>query len=153
MCPCAGSGCELCSTGIGGQVRYVFAVAETQTRRVGLIEFGRSNGLLIRDWSGRHGGLRGLHMCVRKHSKSTQSRTEIQYLEDTVDPWYLGLICPDPQLALYLTWHKMQMAMPDSFQQRMMEKVAEQAGNPLLMTQKQVFLEKARLAKKVRSSG
>jgi hypothetical protein len=47
----------------------------------------------------------------------------------------------------------MQMAMPDSFKQRMMEKVAEEAGNPLLMTQKQVFLEKARLAKKGRSSG
>lgn len=153
MCPCAGSGCELCSIGTGGQVRYVFAVAEVSSKRVGLIEFGKSNGQLIRDWSGRAGCLRGLRVVVRKHSKNPQSRTEVQYIEESPGNWYLSLIAPDPALALYLTWNKMQMAMPETFAQRMREVVHNLAGKQVGMTEKERFMEKAALLKKGRSVG
>ena len=153
MVPCSGSGCEICALGIGGQVRYVFAAAECSTQRVGLIEFGRSNGFLIRDLSDRSGGLRGLHIVVRKHSKNTQSRTEIQYIETTVPTWYLSVKAPDPCLALYLTWNKLGVKMPAAFEANMRELSSIKAPEGLTMTQSEVFREKAKLAKRARSGG
>jgi hypothetical protein len=113
MCPCAGTGCDYCASGIAAQVRYVMAVAEIETRRIGLIEFGRTNGLLIRDWMPRNGGLRGMVIDVTKHSKNVQSRTEIKYCDRMPDPWYLALDVPDCCVALFLTWHKAGLKMPN----------------------------------------
>jgi hypothetical protein len=113
MAPCCGSGCDYCATGISAQVRYVVACAESSTRRVGLIEFGRANGLLIRDWINRQGTMRGMVLEISKHSKNVQSRTEIRYIETPCDPWYLTLQVPDCSTALFLTWHKAGMKMPE----------------------------------------
>ena len=113
MAPCAGSGCDYCATGIGAQVRYCVACAETATRRVGLIEFGRQNGLQLRDWVHRTGTMRGMVIEISKHSKNVQSRTEIKYIDIPCEPWYLGLEVPDVSTALFLTWHKAGMRMPE----------------------------------------
>jgi len=122
MAPCQGRGCEFCGAGIGGQVRFVLAVAEMKTRRPGLMEFGRTNGRLIRDWIGRSGQLRGMILEVSKHGRSMQSRTELAYVEHVCPPWYLGIPVPDVQLALYLTWHRAGFQMPEAFGERMLEK-------------------------------
>lgn len=153
MVPCAGSGCDICSLGIGGQVRYVFACAETSSHRCGLIELGRGNGMLLRDWSDRYGGLRGLRIDVRKHSKSLQSRTEIIYVEETAGQWFLALKVPDPALALYLTWKKMNVAIPESFDQRMREECAKIAYESPDEVKKQEFMRRAKSFKKARQSG
>jgi hypothetical protein len=127
MCPCCGSGCEFCGAGIGAQVRYVFAVAALKTRRVGLIELGKSNGQLVRDWIARAGQLRGMVLDVSKHGKSMQSRTELEFVEHVCPPWYLSVPVPDCHLALYLTWHKASMEMPQQFRERMSDKLSEGA--------------------------
>jgi hypothetical protein len=137
MAPCAGSGCEYCATGIGAQVRYCVAVADTTTRRTGLIEFGRQNGLLLRDWSNRSGTLRGLVIEVNKHTKNVQSRTVLRYVDIPCQPWYLGCPVPDVALALFLTWHKAGMRMPEELVRHSQEKLRERqkflesANNPL----------------------
>jgi len=125
MCPCIGHGCDFCAAAIGAQVRYCVSCAEVTSRRVGLIEFGRSNGLLLRDWTPRAGGLRGMTIEVSKHSKSVQSRTELAYVDRICEPWFLSLGVPDPCLALYLTWQKAGMAMPEVFAKRMADSVSE----------------------------
>lgn len=119
MYPCAGDGCEMCKEGVGSQVRYVLAVVETSGRRVGLIEFGKSNGQLIRDWTARNNGLRGMRIEVSKTTKSVQSRTVVEYVSIPCEPWYLGMEVPDVAQALYLTWHKAGMIMPKQFAERM----------------------------------
>lgn len=112
MAPCSGIGCEYCSMALGAQIRYVFAVAECSSKRVGLFEVSRTNGLLIRELAERAGNLRGVMIEVSKHSKSAQSRTDIEYVDRVADPWYLGLDVPDCALALFLTWHKAGYRMP-----------------------------------------
>lgn len=119
MCPCLGTGCEYCGAAIGAQVRYCFGCAEVYQRRVGLIEMGRSNGLLLQEWSRRAGGLRGMSVRLSKHSKSSQSRTEMTYLDIEAPGWVLGVKPPDASLALYLTWHKAGFEMPSEFKQHM----------------------------------
>lgn len=115
MAPCPGAGCEFCGAAIGSQIRYCFGVVELFTRRVGLLELGRSNGLLVQDWSYRSGGLRGMTLRLSKHSKSAQSRCVLEYVEEEPPGYVAKLVAPDPSLALYLTWHKAGFAMPEDF--------------------------------------
>jgi hypothetical protein len=109
----------MCAAGIGAQVRYCLAVAERSSRRVGLLELGRENGQLIRSWTSRNGGLRGMTIELTKHSRSVQSRTEVVYVDETCPPWYREVGVPDVLLALYLTWHKAGVKMPAAFAERM----------------------------------
>lgn len=119
MAPCCGAECDLCAAGTGVQIRYCFAVVEPLTKRVGLIEFGEGNGLMIRDWGNRNSGVRGIKIEVFKQSKSNQSRTQIKYADEIPPIWIADLEIPDPALALYLTWHKAGMPMPSEFALRM----------------------------------
>jgi len=119
MVPCPGRDCSYCAAGVGAQVRYCFAVADMVSRRVGLMELGRSNGLLLQDWSHRNGGVRGMVVNVKKHSSHCQSRTEVSYVEEPCPLWAVGIPAPDPSLALYLTWHKAGFEMPASFETEM----------------------------------
>lgn len=112
MAPCVGEGCELCSEGVGGQVRYVFACAEISTKRVGLLEVGRQNGLLIRSWIPRRGEFRGMTIELMKHSHSRASRTEVLYIDTVESPWYLALEVPDVKRALLMTWKKGGFRLP-----------------------------------------
>lgn len=123
MAPCSGSGCDYCATGIGSQVRYCIAVADTTTRRVGLVEFGKNNGLQLRDWMNRTGGLPGMVIEVSKHSKNVQSRTELRFIDIPCEfPWRT-LEVPDVALALFLTWHKAGFRMPEELVQASVRKM------------------------------
>lgn len=113
MAPCPGESCELCAEGIPGQVRYVFACAEVSTKRAGLLEVGRSNGLLIRSWIPRNGGFKGMVLELSKHSHSRGSRTEVLYIDKEEPPWYLALDVPDVKRALLMTWKKGGFVLPE----------------------------------------
>ena len=119
MTPCPGEGCEECHRGTGGQIRYVFGVADRVTRRCGLIEFGRSNGLLIREWAERNAGLHGLMIDVTKHSKNVQSRTVVTEVREAPPAWIYTIDPPDVCLALFLTWQKGNFRMPREFAEEM----------------------------------
>jgi hypothetical protein len=106
----------MCAEGIGGQVRYVFSAAEVSTRRVGLLEVGRENGLLIRSWIGRHGSFKGMVIELTKHSQSRGSRTKIEYIDGEEPPWWAALDPPDVKRALLMTWKKAGFRMPKGMQ-------------------------------------
>ncbi len=112
MAPCVGEDCELCGQGVGGQVRYVFAAAEVATKRVGLLEVGIANGLLIRSWIPRRTEFRGMVLELSKHSHSRASRTEVIYIDEVLPPWYLALEVPDVKRALLMTWKKAGFKIP-----------------------------------------
>jgi hypothetical protein len=117
MAPCIGDDCPLCAEGVGGQVRYVFAAAEVSTRRVGLLEVGRSNGLLIRSWIGRNAGFKGMVLELTKHSQARGSRTDVQFVDREEPPWYLALECPNVKRALLMTWKKGGFTLPKGMQE------------------------------------
>jgi len=114
MWPCSGSSCGLCEDGVGRQVRFVFAVVEVSSRRVGLLEVSESVGRLIRDWIPRHQGLRGMHLYFGRHSSSVKSRMEVEYADEFDVAWWADLEVPDIKVALELTWTKMKAKLPDS---------------------------------------
>lgn len=116
MCPCLGADCEPCRQGIAGQVRYVFAVAEVATKRVGLMEVSRSVGELIRSWEARRDGMRGMVLSFSKHSHSKQSRTEVEYIDREEGPWYRSIAAPEVRKALRLTWTKAGFQLPEGLQ-------------------------------------
>jgi hypothetical protein len=102
----------MCAEGCAGQVRYVFAAAEVSTKRVGLLEVGRSNGLLIRSWISRNGGFKGMVLELSKHSHSRSSRTDVRYIDREEPPWYLAAEVPNVKRALLLTWKKAGHELP-----------------------------------------
>lgn len=112
MWPCVGSACGMCEKGIGSQVRYVMAAVDLSTRRVGILEVGRSNGLQIRDWVGSRGEMCGLTLELEKHSHSRTSRTEVRWVQKEAPPWVHIVEVPDIRRALILTWDKANMPLP-----------------------------------------
>jgi hypothetical protein len=62
---------------------------------------------------------------ISKHSKNVQSRTVIQYVEQPCEPWYLGMEVPDVSTALFLTWHKAGMRMPEELVESSRRKLQE----------------------------
>ncbi len=115
MLPCYGQGCKLCSDGVGAQVRFVMAAIDASTNRVGLIEVGKSVGDLIRDWTSRIGGLRGMWIEVSKYSMSKNSRMEVRYIDRKIPMGLLDKEGPDCREALRSTWRKAQVDIPDEF--------------------------------------
>lgn len=113
MVPCVPPGCEPCGQGVGAQVRYAFAVADWETRRVGLVEVGRNNGLMIRELALSNGGLRGMVLDLSKEGRHRQSRTHVTYCGELASDWALGQDVPDVGLALYLTWVKAGCRVPE----------------------------------------
>lgn len=118
MIPCVGHGCEGCARGVGAQIRYAFAVADWETRRCGLLEVGRQNGLLLQDWMVRNGGFRGMAVDLCKQGSQRQSRTVLRYLEEEGTAWAMGLDVPEVGLALYLTWTKAGCVVPSALRER-----------------------------------
>lgn len=112
MWPCGQPHCSMCSEGLGKQIRYVFAIAETTTHRPGLIEVSDSVALLIRSWMDRYGGLRGMHLFFSKMTHSVKSRVVIDYVDETVGAWWKDVDVPDCDEALSLTWSKMNAPEP-----------------------------------------
>lgn len=118
MWPCQAPGCSVCEDGTGKQVRYVMAVVDRESKRVGLIEVSESLGELIRSWVPRNEGLRGMHLTFAKHSASVRSRTEVEFEEMGALPWWRDLEVPDPKVALELTWRKMKVPAASSQDRR-----------------------------------
>ena len=113
MVPCLGDACELCSRGVGSQVRYVFGCMEPLAQRRGLIELGRQPALLIRDRAPAMGGLRGMTIAITRYSNSKLSRMEIDF-PDREAPAELWDV-PEPNLrrALVSTWQSARCPIPD----------------------------------------
>jgi hypothetical protein len=112
MVPCLGESCELCSRGVGAQVRYVFGCMEPLTGKRGLIELGRNPALLIRDRAPANGGLRGMVIAITRYSNSKLSRLEIDF-PDREAPAELWDV-PEPELrrALVSTWQSARCPIP-----------------------------------------
>lgn len=114
MWPCVDEGCGMCQRGIGEQVRYVMGAAEVSTHRVGILEVGRANGMLIRDRVRSQGHAEGVVMELSKHSHARTSQTEIRFVEVPVFPWIHQVEAPDLKRALLLTWQRANMPVPKS---------------------------------------
>lgn len=112
MVPCYREGCRLCAEGVGAQVRYVFSAIEISTRRIGLVEVGKSVGQLIRDWTDRCGGLRGMWVEAYKHTASKNSRMEVRYIDNPLPNGILDQEGPDCKEALVATWQKAKVDLP-----------------------------------------
>jgi len=112
MVPCLGESCELCSRGVGGQVRYVFGCMEPLTARKGLIELGRQAALQIKDHAPVNDGLRGMTIAITRYSNSKLSRLEIDFPDRAApgDMWEM----PEPDLrrALVSTWQSARCPIP-----------------------------------------
>lgn len=106
MIPCEGEDCKLCAMETGKQIRYVFAVAEITTRRPGLIELGKTNALLIRDWGGMDGFPNFATFEVHRPGRTKNSRIDIRRIEENVWPWCTKIAPPDPYRALQATWSR-----------------------------------------------
>jgi len=116
MKPCQGEGCQLCSEGVGVQLRYLLAGVEPATRRVGIWDMGRSVALEVRDLAVSQGGLRGLWIQVSHHSHSRQSRTEVVRITDTVPGWIRTMEIPNVSRALVETWRKAGETIPPGYE-------------------------------------
>jgi hypothetical protein len=112
MWPCTGPGCGLCERGVGSQIRYVMGAVDIQTHRAGILEVGRGNGMLIRDWVASRGAMSGLIVELEKHSHSRTSRTEVRWVHQDPPVWVSQLEAPDLRRALILTWDKASMPRP-----------------------------------------
>lgn len=106
MVPCVGERCPLCESGLGNQARYVFAVVEWETRRVGLLELGRGQSLRVQDWAEAVGGLRGLSIEIVRSSAKKQSSLDMQLVTDEPPIYFQHLAGPDPVKALEQTWSR-----------------------------------------------
>ena len=106
MIPCDGDDCILCARQMGTQIRYVFACVEISTRRPGLIELGKTNALLVRDWGGGDGYPSFCAFEVWRPGRAKQSRIEVRRTEEVCLPWAMRCTIPDPYRALQLTWER-----------------------------------------------
>jgi hypothetical protein len=106
MLPCEGQECKLCAKSLGTQIRYVFAVVEISTRRSGLIELGKTNGLQIRDWGGRDGYPTFATFEVYRPGRNKNSRLDVRRIEENVWPWCTLVPVPDHYRALQATWDR-----------------------------------------------
>lgn len=112
MIPCEGDDCELCAKELGSQIRYVFSVVEISTRRAGLIELGKTNALLIRDWGGLDGYPTFVAFEVYRPGRAKQSRLDVSRIEEKCLPWAMRIPIPDPMTALRLTWERQSLSAP-----------------------------------------
>lgn len=117
MLPCYGEGCSLCADGVGAQLRYLLVGADVSTRRVGILEVGRTIALEIRDLSTGRRPLRGMTIEFSRHSHSKQSRMEVQYVDIETPEWTTRLEVPDPKAAIVATWQKAKVPIPEGFNQ------------------------------------
>lgn len=112
MRPCVGEGCELCADNVGKQLRYAFAAIELSTRRVGLMEVGRSVACQLQDWVEIRGAFRGMVLEVRRTHHSKHARLDVQWVEDRVVTWLDQVPSPNVVGALVATWSKAGFELP-----------------------------------------
>lgn len=106
MRKCDGPQCAMCAQGCGRQLRYVFGAVEISTRQNGLVEVSKSVAELLRDWSGRNGGFRGMMLQLEKSTKSKHSRMDVKFLDRNPPVWVSELQSVDVLEALENTWNR-----------------------------------------------
>jgi hypothetical protein len=106
MKECGGIGCDLCSKGIGRQLRYVVSAVDISTKQVGVFEFGSSVSLLIKQWASGLGYLHGMIIEVTRASKSKHSRMEISLIREHPMSWVMSLEGLPLEEVLERTWER-----------------------------------------------
>ena len=104
MQPCEGDGCRLCGMGVGRQRRWVFSVNLWGTKKVFLWEISEHSAEQIREIAEKHDQLENLKLLVSRERGSRKGRLTIT--SHGFDEFHAsqGLIYPEPQEALELTW-------------------------------------------------
>jgi hypothetical protein len=106
MQECTGKGCDLCTKGMGTQLRYVVSCVDISTHQVGVFEFGASVSMLIQQWSSGLGYLRGLTIEIGRASKSKHSRMEVKLIREAPLAWVLATNPLDLIEVLERTWER-----------------------------------------------
>jgi hypothetical protein len=104
---CDGPTCEMCGRGVGRQLRYVFAAVETSTRQNGLMEVSKSVAELLRSWSARNLGFRGMVLQFEKVTSSKNSRMDVKYVDREPPVWASEVEAVDVLEALESTWERL----------------------------------------------
>lgn len=106
MRKCNGLDCEFCANGLGTQLRYLISVVEVSTRQIGVFEFGNTVSILIKQWAGGLGYLKGLIFEVTRSGKSKHSRMEVSLIREAPMPWAMALEGLPLQEVLERTWER-----------------------------------------------
>jgi len=104
---CSGPVCDCCERGVGKQLRYVACGVEPTSRQLGVIEFSKPVAELLRDWSRRNGGFRGMMVEFTKATKSKHSRMEVKYIDAVATPFCLAVEPYDLGEVMRLTWERL----------------------------------------------
>jgi len=107
MKACGGPTCECCGRGVGKQLRYVACAMDPCTRQIGVIELSRPVAELLRDWSSRAGGFRGMTIEFSKASKSKHSRMEVRFCDVPPSPFAMSQKPYDLAEVIRLTWGRL----------------------------------------------
>jgi len=104
MNPCDGDGCRLCDAGIGRQRRWVFAVAVLPDHKVYLWEVSEALAQEIRVIIERHEQQKDVQIRITREGSGPKGRLNVE--DRGLDSYHStdGLIFPEPQEALELTW-------------------------------------------------
>lgn len=112
MAPCIGHECVECMRGTGQQVRWVFAAAEIESRRQGLVEVGNATALELKQFTARVGTFRGMMIWIGRYSLSKQSRIEVELVDEPMPVWAAEMEGTDLKRALQATWLKAGFSLP-----------------------------------------
>ena len=110
MRQCLGKGCEMCSKGLGTQLRYVVSCIDISTRQVGVLEFGQSVAMLIKQWSTGFGYMRGMIIEISRAHKNKHSRMEVNLIKEHPPAFCLSTEPLDLEEVLERTWDRQQVS-------------------------------------------
>lgn len=104
MQPCDGDGCRLCDAGVGRQRRWVFAVASLPEHKVYLWEVTEALAQEIRVIIERHEQQKDVQLRIWREGSGPKGKISVE--DRGLDSYHQtdGLIFPEPQEALELTW-------------------------------------------------
>jgi len=77
------------------------------TRQIGVIELSKPVAELLRDWSNRNGGFRGMTIEFSKASKSKHSRMEVRFCDVPPSPFAMSQEPYDLGEVMRLTWERL----------------------------------------------
>lgn len=104
MTPCDGDKCKLCDAGVGRQRRWVFAIATLPDYKVYLWEVSEALAQEIRVIIERHEQQKDVQIRITREGSGPKGRLNIE--DRGLDTYHKtdGLVFPEPQEALELTW-------------------------------------------------
>ena len=104
MQPCQGEECRLCDAGVGKQRRWIFAVATANDLKPYLWEVSESLAQEIRVIIEKNGEQKNVHLRIYREGTGPKGRLSVS--DRGKDQYHRvdGLVFPEPQEALELTW-------------------------------------------------